>query len=190
MSVGRRVDDRLHPNIGASARLVFDNDRLAESLQPARDVPADDVRCPAGRQWHNEAYRPCRIALRPCKAGKHRQRGSARAKMQEGSTLHVQPPQQMTRRGDYTLPYSAREGQLLAPNRSANRAAECPLLEHDRKIFARSELYRFFRKSGSPLQKAARARGLKMILGYAAPSDRSAAGRHDRRGKDDRPDVH
>src|SRR5262249_28543552 len=65
VAVGRRVDHGLDGDIAAGARLVFDHDRLAESLrQPRSHDPRDDIGPAAGRKSDDPAQRPRRIGLR------------------------------------------------------------------------------------------------------------------------------
>ena len=67
VAVGRRAHDRLGGDIGAAARPVFDDDRLAEPLrQPLPHQPRRDVRRAAGGVADDQPYRPRRIGLRPC----------------------------------------------------------------------------------------------------------------------------
>jgi hypothetical protein len=56
VAVGRRVDDRLHGDIGAAARFVLDDHRLAEpGREPLAQQACDEIDAAAGRKWHDPA---------------------------------------------------------------------------------------------------------------------------------------
>jgi hypothetical protein len=81
VAVGRRVDHGLDGDIAAGPRLVFDHDRLAESLrQPRGHDPRDDIGPAAGRKSDDPAQRPRRIGLR---AGATRRGGKRTAGARE-----------------------------------------------------------------------------------------------------------
>src|SRR6516162_3236656 len=84
-----------HANIAAGPSDVLEIEllpkRFAEFLS---GNPREDIGASAGREWHNHAYRPRRIGLRPRDPRHRRQRSSAGGQTQELSAgkFHVEPP--------------------------------------------------------------------------------------------------
>src|SRR5215831_2582550 len=66
IAIRRCTHDGLGADIAACARSVLDEEWLSESLrQPLGDQTREDVICPAGRNWDDDANWPSRIGLRP-----------------------------------------------------------------------------------------------------------------------------
>src|SRR5262245_28032641 len=83
-----------HANIAAGPSDVLDIELLPERFAEfLSGNPREDIGASAGREWHNHAHRPRRIALRPSKVRHSRQRGSARGQMQKLSAgkFHFEP---------------------------------------------------------------------------------------------------
>src|SRR5215468_1184200 len=93
-SSSRRLHDYLGSDIGAGARPILDDERLAEALgELLADQARDNVSSAAGGITDNDAHRPRRIGLRPRDVGDGWQRGGARGQMQEISAgkFHFDP---------------------------------------------------------------------------------------------------
>src|SRR5262249_24805889 len=94
-SSSRRLHDYLGSDIGAGARPILDDERLAEALgELLADQARDNVSSAAGGITDNDAHRPRRIGLRSRDARHSRQRGSTRGQMQKISSgkFHVNLP--------------------------------------------------------------------------------------------------
>jgi hypothetical protein len=92
MAVGGRTHDGLGGNVGARARPVLDNARLAEPLgQPLTHQARDEVCVPARWKSDDPAHGSCRVSLRACNTRSDRKRGSTRCKIQKvtARTFHL-----------------------------------------------------------------------------------------------------
>src|SRR5262249_24714167 len=89
-----RLHDCLGSDVGARARSVLDDERLAEALgELLADEARDNVGSAAGGIANDDAYGPGRVVLRPSDTRHGWQRGSARGQMQKISagTFHSIP---------------------------------------------------------------------------------------------------
>src|SRR5262245_62765425 len=83
VAVWWRTHDRLSAQISASAAPVLYDKWLAEPFrEPLTDQTREDVGRAAGAPPDDDAHRPRRIGLRPCRTRHLRQRGSARGELQ------------------------------------------------------------------------------------------------------------
>src|SRR5262249_1479803 len=99
VAVWRRLHDYLGSDIGAGARPILDDERLAEALgELLADQARDNVGSAAGWITDNDAHRPRRVGLRPRDTRHRRERGSARGQMQKfaAGKFHFEPPSPFT----------------------------------------------------------------------------------------------
>ena len=84
VAVGRRAHHRLGADIAAGARLVFDDEGLAEPLgEPLAHQPHDDVLRAAGGKADDQVHRPRRIVERKGATGKSRRGRGGGGELQE-----------------------------------------------------------------------------------------------------------
>src|SRR5262245_40506641 len=95
MAVGRRTHDGFGGNIACCAGPILDHEWLAELLCERLSYQADeDVSAPTGGIAYDPAYGSRWISLRPSKARRHRQRGSAGGQLQKfaAGKFHLRLP--------------------------------------------------------------------------------------------------
>ena len=86
VAVGRRLGERIGREIAARAGAILHHHRLAELLgELVAEEPGQGVDGAAGRERHDDADGPVRIALRQRAAGRKRQRQTARSQAQRGA---------------------------------------------------------------------------------------------------------